>query len=409
MSDVDNASILWIVPKWPYPVDDGARRATVQLLKNTTAQGERIHLAAIAADSKQVDTARAQRELGVESVHVIRRAKASSTPVGRYLRFAKALATKPAMPITLAPYTEKQITDSLETIAMSLSNSPITLVYDGLHCAAHSTQGSKYKRPGWAKRVIYRAHNFESSIWERNAALERNPIKKALLLHQAKRVQAFEASLVESSDATAPVSDDDLQLFRSLRPGCVARTVPIGYPFGAPLPEHSPFQLMFIGRLDWPPNRDGLKWMLEQVWPKAKRLRPDLELVIAGSGDTRWTAPFLGLHGVRFLGRVDDVEELYRRSSISLVPIFYGSGTRVKVIEASRFGRACISTALGVEGTGLIPGESYLRAESEDDWAKALVDANPAIARKTGIQAHAQLREKFDESRAAHEFRELLK
>lgn len=64
---------------------------------------------------------------------------------------------------------------------------------------------------------------------------------------------------------------------------------------------------------------------------------------------------------------------LYRQAAVSIVPVFYGSGTRVKVIEASRFARPCFSTALGVEGVGLESGVSFFRGESESDWIDGLV------------------------------------
>jgi glycosyltransferase involved in cell wall biosynthesis len=54
-----------------------------------------------------------------------------------------------------------------------------------------------------------------------------------------------------------------------------------------------------------------------------------------------------------------------------VVPIFQGSGTRLKAIEAAALGRPVISTELGVEGLPLRAGEHYLAAEDADGFAGA--------------------------------------
>src|SRR5262249_39061624 len=153
-----------------------------------------------------------------------------------------------------------------------------------------------------------------------------------------------------------------------------------------------PLTLLFLGRLDWPPNQEGLVWFLKEVWPEVVKGRTDLKLLIAGSGNSEFLKPFLSVDFLTFLGRVESVKELYRKVSLSLVPIFYGSGTRVKVIEACSYGRACLSTALGVEGTGLESGISYLRAETAQEWIEMLRSLRSENVETIGSSAHEALK-----------------
>jgi polysaccharide biosynthesis protein PslH len=74
---------------------------------------------------------------------------------------------------------------------------------------------------------------------------------------------------------------------------------------------------------------------------------------------------------VRYVGRVPSVEPFYAESHAVVVPVFEGSGTRLKILEAMAYGRPVISTALGAEGLPVVPGEHYLQAESPDDFAAA--------------------------------------
>jgi glycosyltransferase involved in cell wall biosynthesis len=179
---------------------------------------------------------------------------------------------------------------------------------------------------------------------------------------------------------------------------------PIGMPAGERGSDGyfpSRANLLFLGKMDWPPNRDGLKWFLDEVWPEARAARADLGLTIAGAGQADWLKPYLAHPGVTFLGRVPALDPVYREAAACLVPIFYGSGTRVKAIEAGTYARACLGTALGVEGIGYSEGESYLRAESREDWLRQLRELDLPRARAVGQAARARVIEGFDPARVA--------
>ena len=160
-------------------------------------------------------------------------------------------------------------------------------------------------------------------------------------------------------------------------------------------------KILFIGRLDWPPNRDGLKWFLERVWPNVTR---PFALTIVGSGDGRWLRPYLHDSRIQFLGEVDSVIPHYHAAIMSLVPIFYGSGTRVKAIESSLFATACLSTERGVEGIGLDPQRDYFRVESKEEWIEALNTLQPETARERGRNALECVTERYDRDRVADQF-----
>lgn len=400
--------ILWITPKWPLPADDGARVATAGLLKGLAALGTEIHLVAVAAPDERRDAAEAVAELGVASARAVPRSSPPRPPVARALWYGRALAGSPLLPLTMAAYRAPGVT---AVISREAAAGASFVVYDGLHPAAHAYRGGVYSPDGCALPIIYRAHNRESDLWARKLATIDSPLAAAFLRFQERRVRAFEDSLVRRAAGVATVSPEDLAAFETAGPVRNGAVVPIGYEFPPPpsWPGGDLRRIMFIGRLDWHPNRDGLRWFLERVWPKVVRRRTDLHLTIAGSGDGGWLRPLVaGAERVTFAGRVESVAGLYEESMLSIVPLFYGSGTRVKVIEACRFARPCISTAVGVEGVGLSPGRDYFPAESEHEWVEALVGFDPARARSAGESARARALETFDAASTARRFRELL-
>jgi glycosyltransferase involved in cell wall biosynthesis len=407
--------LLWILPKWPLPAADGARVASVNLLRGLAALGTEIDVVAVDESSADFDPEELKRVCGAASARLVRR-----EPSGRGFRFSGVLAylrsfcLRPWLPVTLAPFAARSVGAELDGILSrgSPSGEPWTgVVYDGLHSAAHSSRFSEFRPPAPALPVYYRAHNVEADIWRRKASRTRFPPLRLFFLLQSLLMRRFESSLLRKSAAVLSVSAMDLERFRSAVPGIKGGVVPIGYDFSEPAPAAPPdgkLRLLFLGKLDWLPNRDGLTWFLDRVWEEAKRRRPELELWIAGSGDSEWLRGRTGSPGIRFFGRVAEVGELYRDCAVSIVPIFYGSGTRVKAIESGRFSRPCLSTELGVEGLGLEAGTTYFRAETAEDWIDALSRLEPERALEMGARARDFLKRSFHLPLAAGKFLEAI-
>ncbi len=407
--------LLWILPKWPLPATDGARVANINLLRGLSALGVKIDVVAVAEREADFDPEALRKLCGVASSRVIYR-----EPTGRGFQWVGMLAAfksfclRPWLPVTLAPFAARGVRAGLERILAQgpAQDGPWTaVVYDGLHPAAHAAGFSGFKAAEPRLPVYYRAHNVEAEIWRRTALMTRFWPLRLFFLLQASLMRRFEVSVVRGSAAVLSVSEKDFECFRAAVPGVKGGVVPIGYDFNetsAPPAPAEMFRLLFLGKLDWPPNRDGLIWFLDRVWMDAKTLRPDMELWIAGSGDSGWLKSREGLPGVRFFGRVEKVDDLYRDCAVSIVPIFYGGGTRVKAIEASRFSRPCLSTEIGVEGLGLTAGATYFRAETETEWIAALAGLDPAEAGSVGFAAHRLLKDSFHLPAAAGKFLERI-
>ncbi len=395
-------------------MQDGARVANVNLMKGLTSLGVKIDLVAVADEGENCDIEELKRVCGVSDCFVLRR----ESNGGRFgaagvLRVLKSFLAKPWLAVTLMPFASSALRREITALLAKGPGGGRTwsaLVYDGLHTAAHASVAGAYSRPPASPRVIYRAHNVEYEIWNRKMVQTGFLPFKLFLKFQTYLMKRFELSLVEKADAVMTVSEVDLEMFRKQCPSIRGSSVPIGYDFGtfAPAPENAE-RCVFLARLDWPPNRDGLMWVLDKVWPEVHRKRPKLELWIAGSGNSDWLRARLPIAGVKFLGRVESVEAVYRDCYLSLVPVFYGSGTRVKAIEASRYGRACLSTAVGIEGLGLVPGKTYFQAETAEEWISILERTDAKHIAEVGREAHEFLKTSFHLPVAARKFLDGLK
>ena len=136
----------------------------------------------------------------------------------------------------------------------------------------------------------------------------------------------------------------------------------------------------FVGSLAHPPNRGAVHLLSTSIVP---RMGSDLgELLLAGAGTDRFrTPPMVGL------GRVDDIRTVYERASITLAPIRWGSGTRIKIIESLACGRPVVAFPEAAEGLDqLVASGAVLVAQDDQEFAEMATRllGDPASASQLG-------------------------
>lgn len=303
---------------------------------------------------------------GIRNVIKINR---KSPPSGfkKYLYHLGNLVMKPHIPLTFIPYFESNVVTAAMKAVKGDRYDYILL--DGLHLGALFL---KKKLPVHSK-IIYRAHNIESDLWKRSYEENNNLILKLLFLYQSRLVSKIESSIIQQAALVAPIAEEDKNYIKKIHPDSVVELVPLGLNFSNALasPEAGEIQFLFIGKLDWAPNQDGLKWLLDEVWPQVIKRRPEAKLKIVGSGNGSWLNDYKHLPGVIIRGFVKNIEDAYRDCHFTVVPVFYGSGTRIKVIESFVMNRRLISTSMGVQGAHLRVAD-YERAETKEEWINLL-------------------------------------
>ncbi len=145
-------------------------------------------------------------------------------------------------------------------------------------------------------------------------------------------------------------------------------------------------RILFVGTLSYRPNCDGIVWFVNQVWPRlVSRLGTGAELLIAGFDPPADVLALGQRPGVSVLGAVDDLARVYAQASLVISPIFSGSGTRIKIIEAFAFERAVVTTSIGCEGLELDPGCQALIADTAEGFAAAILDLAASDAARREI------------------------
>jgi glycosyltransferase involved in cell wall biosynthesis len=142
-------------------------------------------------------------------------------------------------------------------------------------------------------------------------------------------------------------------------------------PAGDPSAEHPPV-LLLQGSLGYPPNIDAAHWLATVIAPKIRRQVAGLEIRLVG----RPATSILKLHApgvVTVVGEVPSMSTELARASVAVVPIRYGGGTRVKILESFAHRVPVVSTTLGAEGLDVQDGVHLLIADDPDEFAAAAV------------------------------------
>ncbi|MDP2423958.1 MAG: glycosyltransferase family 4 protein [Bacteroidales bacterium] len=233
--------------------------------------------------------------------------------------------------------------------------------------------------------VSMRPQNIEHEIWQRIAVLT-SGLKKPYIKNLAKRIRRFETSMINNYDVLVPITHRDADIYRHL--GCripifVAST---GIDANRFIPDFDVMEypsLFHLGALDWAPNQEGLKWFFSRVWPRIHKEFPSLKFYLAG----RNAPPYfrkLSEPNVEFLGEVESAHDFIRSKAIMVVPLFSGSGLRIKIIEGMALGKAIITTNIGKEGIECSHMRHMMIADRPDEFLEAVrhlvTDRNRVVA-----------------------------
>ncbi|MBP7848966.1 MAG: glycosyltransferase [Lentimicrobiaceae bacterium] len=250
--------------------------------------------------------------------------------------------------------------------------------------------------------VVLRAHNIEHQIWERLTLQEGNKIKRWYLGKLAQSLKKFEFQIVKSIDAIAAITEEDAGWFRQ---HTAAPVSVIPYSIEIPedienVPPIASSTVCHIGSMNWWPNIDGIRWLLKEVWPRVIRQEPQAQLFLAGKhmpDDLKTDEK----SGVYVLGEVDDATAFLDQHAILVIPLHAGSGMRIKMVEGMLRRRAIVATSIAAEGIPAIDGEHYLRADTPEDFSKAILTfiKNPDFQTRIGGNAQLLVRKYFDRHR----------
>ncbi|MCP3999634.1 MAG: glycosyltransferase, partial [Gammaproteobacteria bacterium] len=226
--------------------------------------------------------------------------------------------------------------------------------------------------------IVLHEHNAEYVMWERFARAGTNPLERMVCYLESQRVRKYEAQACDRADLVfaAPNDIDKLAEIGVDRNKCRV-TYHLGDDTQLELPalqfEDTEKSLLNVSSLTWEANIDGLLWFIKSTWPLLKMQHPDLKFYIVGKDpDPRLIAVASEESGIILTGFVEDLEAYYRRSRVFIAPLRFGSGIKVKIVNAMCRGIPTVTTSVGTEGLAIKNMQHLAIADNSEQQAEAI-------------------------------------
>ncbi len=215
------------------------------------------------------------------------------------------------------------------------------------------------------------------------------------------KLRRLEAAAAARSRLHVTCGESEARALEARYPGLRAVAVPSGvdpahFAPPDPPPARDPDRVLFLGTMSYPPNVDAVRWMVAEVLPRLRALRPGARLEILGR-DPAPSVRALEGPGVAVRGGVDDVRPALSLAGALAVPLRIGGGTRLKIVEALAMECPVVSTSTGAEDLPLEDGAHVLLRDDAAGFAEALAAtlADPATAGARAAAGRARVLERL--------------
>lgn len=381
--------ILQVTNKVPYPIKDGGAIACMNLTRGFSLNGHKVTV--LAMNTRKHHIVYGELPESITDLAEFRLVEVPA-PISKFAAVINFLFSR--KPYNAVRFNSEPFKKELKKILRKRKFDVVQL--EGLYVCPYIPVIRKYS----GAKIVYRAHNIEHEIWERTAAMSKGWVR-IYFRNLAKRIKKFEMKWLNQYDLLVPITERDGKILDDLgntKPKFVSQT---GIDSSVLIPNSKKLKhptLFHIGSLEWTPNQEGLLWFLEHCWPAVQQKLPELKFYIAGRNAPAWFQKKLDLPNIIFEGEVPDAYDFINSKSIMVVPLFSGSGMRIKIIEGMALGKPIVTTSVGTEGISTTDGENIVIAETPEEFIESIskLIEDRDFFEKIGRNAIEYIHEKFD-------------
>ncbi len=347
--------LLWVTHLLPWPsTGHGALQRTHHLIRQL-AEVYDIHLFALSNGAGDVTDL---RSMGIRDATL---AKAPGL-----LRKAEALG---ASWVTRSGYWHGLFLDGALRRSIARAATPRSnLLLDTIYL-------SQYLANLPQTNLILNHHNVESHLLAERAKGQ-SPLARRFYHHQSRHTLAVERDVATQARLNLVVSDLEVERLHAVAPSARTLVVPNGVDVGYFKRRQKPvvpYSLVYAGGMDWFPNRDGVQWLVTELWPRLVAVEPRRTLTIIGKCPPRSAVALARRDSrVTVTGFVPDVRPHLEQAAAYICPIRVGGGTRLKVLDCLAMQVPMVGTGFSVEGLGMEPEIHYLRGDTVTQIADGL-------------------------------------
>jgi len=374
--------ILVVLPRFPYPLEKGDKlRAYHQIVE--LSRRHEIHLFAVSHD-KVTPGQRAALEPYCRSITVV-------TPTRFTALFNTARNYFRSKSLQMGYWDSARARCAVKDLAKKVKPD---VVYNQMVRTV----------PLVARLQVPKVMDFQDALsmnTERRME-QSHGLLRSILHYEFKMLRSTEYNAFKIFDALTIISETDADAIPHKRNGdihIVRNGVDFDYFAPQPLSPSAPQPLntiVFCGNMQYAPNIDAARYLVNDIMPLVWQKRPEARLVLAGATPTAAVRRLAGPR-VEVTGSVPDIRPYYAHSRLFIAPMRLGSGLQNKLLEAMAMGVPCVTTPIANEALGATPGTHLLVGNSPQELASHILSllADPARAQALSAAALDYVHQNF--------------
>src|ERR1051326_878205 len=327
--------ILLVCHRTPYPPSVGSKIRSFNMVRHLS-QKHSVVVASLARTAQEREEGAA---LGKYCEELLIEVLPDSI---RWMNACRALPT--SMPSSVAYFWSSRLA---ARVTEQIARKPFDAIL--VHCAFVAQYVMHYKG---SNRVLDYA-DMDSEKWAEYADWKPFPLSAGYAI-EARKLRAYERNIAghfHRCTVTTAAEREEFERLGTTTPcSIVANGVDTTYFSRNGNLRSKGSAIIFLGRMHYFPNIDGVCYFAEEVFPRIRHKLPHAEFRIVGSHPSRQVRNLARIPGITVTGHVEDVRVYANDAAVSVAPLRIAGGTQKKILESMAMGIPVVSTPEAAQG-----------------------------------------------------------
>ena len=249
--------------------------------------------------------------------------------------------------------------------------------------------------------VYFDDHNIEYILMNRTAKCNSNIFLKILLYRDSRLIKKEEIEAFNKANKIFVVSENDKNYIDK---NLEKKITVVNNTYEAKKAKknncyrNKKISIVFVGNASWKPNHDGLIHFIKHIFPLILEKNSKVIIKIVGSNMPKDIVKQQNHNILIYENATEKLKDkIIDESMLCIVPIYFGGGTRIKILEYWSHSKAVVSTSLGAEG--LISSKGTYICDSDESFANKILYliSNQDILLNAGNENHNIFKNNYSE------------
>lgn len=196
---------------------------------------------------------------------------------------------------------------------------------------------------------------------------------KPFLKLEYKRLLKYENKIFDYFDNKIIISEPDRELIPHPEKDKIVIVMNgVDTDFFKPIDRKKEYDIVFTGNMGYPPNVNGVEFLVKQILPIVRRNKPEIKVLIAGASPDRKVIAVKSKN-IHITGWVEDIRDCYAKARIFIAPMQIGTGLQNKLLEAMAMKIPCISSHLANNALNAKSGKEIKIGDSAEEYAQHII------------------------------------